>query len=448
MGNIYNFLSNVFQEIKQENNKNRFIVPIVLVLLSIPLTYFVNSVFLGLMVLTTAVYFKKENFRINYYLLLPIAFYILMLLSTLWSIDLKSTLPALSKEISLLLIPICFLAFGALSEAQKRTILKYYSYGIFLFCIFYLIKATIRYFFTKDVGVFFYHELVTKDVNAIHVSVYVAIAFFYFFTKPVKKNLDLFIIGVLLLLVFLLSSKNIIVIFIGLMIVYHLFYSKLSKQLRLKNLIVFVLLLCSLTFIGKIKDRFRQEYETIMTDSTVNDVISKGDGVVYNVSIKQAWTNQKFQQNDYFPGTAFRVYQFRIFLEMLHDDPIFFTGYGLNASYPKIKEKGVKYNIFLGNGVEEGYQTKNFHNQYIQNFAELGVFGFLILIIMLFVNLKKGIKNKDFIHISFAVLMISLFLTESFLWRQRGVVFFTMMFCLFNSETLILKKQNKKDNNG
>ena len=83
MGNIYNFLSNVFQEIKQENNKNRFIVPIVLVLLSIPLTYFVNSVFLGLMVLTTAVYFKKENFRINYYLLLPIAFYILMLLSTL-----------------------------------------------------------------------------------------------------------------------------------------------------------------------------------------------------------------------------------------------------------------------------------------------------------------------------------------------------------------------------
>ena len=51
---------------------------------------------------------------------------------------------------------------------------------------------------------------------------------------------------------------------------------------------------------------------------------------------------------------------------------------------------------------------------------------------MLFVNLKNGINNKNFIHISFAVLMISLFLTESFLWRQRGVMFFTIMYCLFN----------------
>jgi len=42
-------------------------------------------------------------------------------------------------------------------------------------------------------------------------------------------------------------------------------------------------------------------------------------------------------------------------------------------------------------------------------------------------------KSKDFIHFVFAFLMISLFLTESFLWRQRGVVFFTMLYCLFNS---------------
>jgi len=63
----------------------------------------------------------------------------------------------------------------------------------------------------------------------------------------------------------------------------------------------------------------------------------------------------------------------------------------------------------------------------------LGFFGFLILVIMLLFTLKKTIQSKDFIQIAFAVLMISLFLTESFLWRQRGVVFFTMLYCLFNS---------------
>jgi len=51
-----------------------------------------------------------------------------------------------------------------------------------------------------------------------------------------------------------------------------------------------------------------------MTDSIINHVISKENKTTfYNVSIKQAWTNKVFNQNDFSPGTAFRVYQFRIY---------------------------------------------------------------------------------------------------------------------------------------
>ncbi len=433
MVNIFNFLSNVSQEIKQENSTNKTFLFLVLLLLSIPLSLAINNICLGFLILATIIYFKKHNFKIDYNLLLPIGLYVLMLLSFFWTIDPKGTSAALIKELPLVLIPVCFIIFQELTSETKQKIIKYYSYGIVLFSVFYLSKAVIRFYFSHNLDVFFYHELVTKEVNAIHVSVYVAIAFFYFFIKPIKSIVHYAAVVVLFLMVFLLSSKNIIVVFIGLMIVYQLFYAKSAKKLRLKNLIVFTILLCSFAFIGKIKDRFKQEYETIMTDSTVNDVISKGGGTIYNVSIKQAWTNNTFQPNDYFPGTAFRVYQFRIFIEMLQEDPIFWKGYGLNASYPKIAKKGVYYNLFLGTEEQQGYQTKNFHNQYIQNFAELGVFGFLILIVMLFINLRNAIKNKDFIHIAFAILMISLFLTETFLWRQRGVVFFTTMYCLFNS---------------
>jgi len=181
----------------------------------------------------------------------------------------------------------------------------------------------------------------------------------------------------------------------------------------------------------------------MMTDSSVNDVIFKPEDKVYNVSIKQAWTNDTFQPNDYFPGTAFRVYQFRIFTEMLAEDNIFWTGYGLNASYPKIEQKTIQYNLFLGNDSQEGYQNKNFHNQYVQNFAELGILGLLLLLAMLFINLKNAIKSKDFVHIAFAVLMISLFLTESFLWRQRGVMFFTVIYCLFNVQPYIMPEKEK-----
>jgi hypothetical protein len=170
-----------------------------------------------------------------------------MVLSLFWTVDLSRTQSALLKELPLIIVPICFILFGNLSALEKQKILKFYSFGIVIFTIFYLIKAIIRFYITNDSTVFFYHELVTKDVNAIHVSIYVAIAFFYFYTKSNKKIVDLLPLLLLALAVFLLSSTNTIIIFILLMICYHLFYSKISNKLRLKNLILLIILIFSMS---------------------------------------------------------------------------------------------------------------------------------------------------------------------------------------------------------
>lgn len=433
MANIYSYLKNASNELTLETKNNPAFLFVILALLTIPLSYAVNSIAVAILALVSIITFKKSHFKKDFFLFLPIALYLLMLLSLTWSVDFPATVKALSKELPLLLIPFAFLLIRPFSSAQRNLIIKYYSYGIVGFAIFYLIKALYRFAVSGDTSVFFYHELVTKDVNAIHVSVYMAIAFFYFLSCTGKKIGHYVAIGLLFMMVFLLSSKNIIIVFVLLLLIHQFFFTKIGQRLRMRNLFVLVILLVSITFIGKIKDRFKEEYTTMMTDRSVNDVISKGGGNVYNVSIKQAWNQAKFSPNDYFPGTAFRVYQFRIFTEMLQEDNIFFTGYGLNASYPKIEEKTISYNLFLGNAEQEGYQMKNFHNQYIQVFAELGIFGLLLLLLILAVNLRNGIKSRDFVHITFAILMISLFLTESFLWRQRGIVFFTLIYCLYNA---------------
>lgn len=442
MANIYNYLKNASHELTQESRKQPSLIFIILALLTIPLSYAINSVAVGLLILISILTFKRKHFQKDYLLFLPIALYVLMIISVAWSIDFSASVKALSKELPLLLIPLSFLIIKPLQAYQKTIILKYFSFGILLYAVFYLLKALIRFISTGNSDVFFYHELVTKDVNAIHVSVYMAVAFFYFLQTTGKKWIDYLALVLLFMMVFLLSSKNIIIVFIFLLFLHQLFYTKMGQRLRMRNMIVLGILLISLTFIGKIKDRFKEEYNTMMTDSSVNDVISKDGATVYNVSINQAWNKEMFSPNDYFPGTAFRVYQFRIFTEMLQEDNIFFTGYGINASYPKIEQKTIDYNLYLGDAENEGYQMKNFHNQYIQVFAELGIFGLLILLIILAANLRNGIKNKDFVHITFAILMISLFLTESFLWRQRGVVFFTIMYCLFNAG--ILRSINEK----
>ena len=214
--------------------------------------------------------------------------------------------------------------------------------------------------------------------------------------------------------------------------------------MRLRNLSILTLILVAVFSFSKIKNRFLVEFQSNTKTSISHSVYNEADEGVNYISIYEAWNNEKFSHGDYFPGTAFRVYQFRIFTELMNENNAYLKGFGLNASYPKIKEKATQYNLYMGveNDPDSGYQSKNFHNQYVQNFAELGVFGFILLLILLIVNFKNAIKSKDFMHFAFAFLMISLFLTESFLWRQRGVVFFTMMYCLFNSIPKVQDVQN------
>ena len=263
-------------------------------------------------------------------------------------------------------------------------------------------------------------------------------SFFYFLVKINKTTFDKIAIIILAIVTILLSSKNIILTFTLLLLIYAFYNRKNTVKKSYVYLFLILTVTASILFFNKIKERFEIEIQSTGTEKTINNSISN-EGAVYNVTINEAWNKDKFQHNDFFPGTALRVYQIRIFKELLQEENIFFTGFGLNASWAKIKEKRIEHNLY------PGYDRFNFHNQYVQNFADLGVFAVLLLIIMVLLTLKIAIRNKDFIHFSFAVLMISLFLTESFLWRQRGVVFFTMLYCLLNTNLIDqnLKKKFK-----
>ena len=438
MERTWNYLKTVFLDLRQENKANPAFIFIILASLSLPLSYACNSIAVALIVLSTIITFKKSNFRVDKNLLLPILLFVLMSISLLWTADFNASVKALQKELPLLLLPLCFMAFPLFTTVQKRKILKYFSIGMVLYTIYWLIRASVRYAITKDSSVFFYHELVSEDVNAVHVSVYIAIAIFYFLMQPIKSVGEK--VAMLLLAVFmvLLSSKNIMIVFVILIGIYSYRHYKSNRKSKMLKWAVLFVVLIGLALFGKLKDRFLIEFESNTAENTINHDIGTETEKVYNVSIRQAWTQEKFKQNDYFPGTAFRVYQIRVFKEILTEDPIFFTGYGLNAADFRIQEKGLENGVYSGNDTTIGYQNQNFHNEYIQLFAELGIFGCLILITMLVLNLKNALNRKDFIHISFAILMISLFLTESFLSRQRGIVFFTIMFCLFNSDSSLI----------
>ena len=179
-------------------------------------------------------------------MIFPILLYVLMAVSYFWSIDPKATLSALSKESPLLIIPIGFLIYKTNTSEQKKKIIEYYSYVIVAFVLYYLVRAIIRYFIFGDVRMLFYHGendkdygLVPKLLNAIHMSVFVAVAFFYFFAKEIKSKADTLFSVLLFGFILLLSSKNIILVVLLLSLIHIFFFSKTAHKLRLRNLIVF-----------------------------------------------------------------------------------------------------------------------------------------------------------------------------------------------------------------
>ena len=433
-----NFIRTILAYLKN----NRGFLFLFLALITIPFHHLINSFFIFIFILQTV--FAKKRKKKEKYTFLLMLFYALMAVSFFWSTEKTATINALSTGLPLLIIPLSFLISAIDYEKYKSKTLEYYSYSIVFLSAFFILKAFNNYILNRNINVFFFHNLVSKELNAVHFSVFVSLAFFYFLTKDTKSIKDFlysfFLYGFLLLL----SSKIIIFTTCVLIVIYFFFYSKSANKMRLKNIIILGMIIASFLFLNVVKERIVFEFK-IKSDSNIgHTVINKKEVGTNIISMKEAWFNEKFNQTDYFSGSSFRVYQARLFFEFLKEENIFWTGFGLNASYKKIEKKGIQYNVFQGNETTEGYQKKNFHNQYIQVFAELGVFGFLLLSIMLLYNLKNGIKKKDFIHIAFAILMISLFLTESFLWRQRGVIFFTIFYCLFNSKTSTIKAIQKR----
>ncbi len=260
MASIYNYLKTVFQNLKQEYSQNPAVIFIILILWSIPLRYAFGSISIALLFVFSIYTLKRSNLKFQKNLILPIALFLLMGGSLIWTHDLSASLRALSKGLPLLIFPICFLLIPTLTQSQKQKIFQFYSYGIVFYVFFYLIKATMRFFISSNSNVFFYHELVTEEVNAIHVSVYVAMAAFYFLTKTAKTTLDKFLIVFLTFFLILLSSKNIIIIFFVLIVIYYLGHYKSSQKSKFLRLGVFFILISAVIFSGKIKERFLIEF--------------------------------------------------------------------------------------------------------------------------------------------------------------------------------------------
>jgi len=398
-----------------------------LILITLPLeNIYVSIATIGFVIAT--IFIKKTRINFEQAFLVPVLFFIIMVMSLLWTNNFSDSLSGLQKALPFLIIPIVFLVIPNFLKESLNRIFKIYGFTMVIYALIYIVIASINYIKTNNANVFFYKNLVPEDPGAIYMSVFASFSLFYFVQLSNRRNIEKTALSIVTLFLFLLSSKSIITVDFIIIVCYYAFFAKISSSTKMLTIIsVSIFLFFSIFFVKEVRERFMIEYETAFVDNTLKNSLETVKNKTHNVTLKEAWNCKTFQQNDFFPGTALRIYQTRIFKEMLSENNIFFTGFGLEASQEQIRKKAKQYNLFYD------YGEYNFHNQYIQTFAELGLIGFIILVYMLFINIKNAFAKKDFLHIAFAITMIMLFLSESFFCRQRGIVFFVLLFCLFNS---------------
>lgn len=419
--------ANIFKN-ATTNKSNLILVLLTFLLITIPLKPIFGSIAVILFVLVSFSGFYKLQFRLNKALLLPIGLYLLMVISLIWSTNIDFTIKGLQKEASLLVLPLAFLFLPKLEKKEVYKIFRWFGFGMVVFAIYSFARASYRFYETGNQDVFLFNDLVSIKLNAIYIAAFASFCLFYFVALKNKKTIDFIAIYILAVFVFLLYSKTIFFIDFCILIWYYLKKGSAQKSVKWVTIIMGItFLFLSILYVPQVRARFKQEYQTAFVDNTIYSETGIKDKNSNYITIKKAWIEKNFHSQSYFPGTAFRVFQARIFIETFQKQNLWFTGLGQDASEQSIKDKHKQYKLF------NEYRYFNFHNQYIQVFAELGVFGFLIFILMMLLNLKNALQNNNFLHFVFAFTMIVLFLTESVLCRQRGIVFFITLYCIFNS---------------
>jgi O-antigen ligase len=410
------------------NKTNLFIVLLALLLITIPLKPIFGSIVVIVFAIVSFSGFYKLQFKLNRALILPVVLYFVMACSLFWTTSFEHTFCGIQKEASLLVLPLAFLFLPKFEKKSVYKAFRWFGFSMVIFALYSIARAFYRFYETGNQNVFLFNDLVSTELNAIYIAAFTSFCLFYFIALKNKKPIDFIAIYILAVFVFLLYSKTIF--FIDFCILIWFYFKKGSAQKSVKWVTIIMgitFLFLSILYVPQVRARFKQEYQTAFVDNTIYSESGKKDKNANYITIKKAWTQEAFNPQSYFPGAAFRVFQIRIFKETFQEQNLWFTGLGQDASEQSIKEKHKQYQLF------NEYHYFNFHNQYIQIFAELGIFGFLIFVFMMGLNIKNALSNNNFLHFAFAFTMIVLFLTESVLCRQRGIIFFITLYCIFNS---------------
>lgn len=400
-----------------------------LLLISLGLPLYANLIAIYIFALF-ALYsmFQSKQFRFkSVFVLLSAAFFSVHLFHYFDAEDAANFWFEVERKVSFAILPLMWLNLPITD--YRRYFIKvssWFSYGMSILGIVFLVYAFIRYLSVSNVDVFYYHSFVEVfEGSAIYYSLLYIISLIFLFEN--NKSASSFLGYVLIvwntLLLILLSSKMFVLIAVCL----HVYYFFSLKFKRTK----YILLLVGFAFIGF---QFLNQGENIFkryADIDFHSVFQEKER-----EITPATT---------FDGLSLRMELLKIGRELSTENlSVLLFGNGPGDTQAKLNAKIKERNMYTGEPgqVNTGFLGYNFHNQYMQTFSEVGLTGLFALVVMLGYLLFIGIKrnNKYLLFVNLTLLLA--FMSESFLSRQTGIVTFVSM----NSFLILVERKAAKKN--
>lgn len=398
-----------------------------LVWFSLPVSLKLTSMSLILVVLFTVIGFCRRPFRPKsekLLLLIPfLLFFFWQSRELLFRENVAEVWKETEKQLSWIAISLMSLLSTISRENYQKMVLRGLGSALVLCGLIILPAALIRYIESGNPGEFFYHALASPlHTGAIYLSLYILFVLFLVDWKMVSGGRWVWKTGLLLylmVLLLLLASKMLLVIGLPLLIIKNfrsirgiVKYNKwLSAGLAILCLLLMLPLVSRLGFI--------QDPKPSMAFSKSFSGLPEPNGL------------------------QLRLIFLRFGVEILNEQEAWRSGTGMTRAQTLLNYKIRYHGMYLGTqvGTDTGYLNYNFHNQWMETLVRQGIVG-LILLIAAMITPLVCVRERFSLPLMVLPVFLTLFLTESVLERQAGLV----LVCLYLSSFLLSQSQFPKVN--
>ena len=364
---------------------------------------------------------KFSALRSDMLFLAFLAFTLANIFSIFYSPTLSAGWKHAESKLGYLIIPLV-LSSSKISSGNRKDIMLFLTICISAAAVICLTVAGVKFWKTGSPEYFFYHNLVSPlNHHAVYFAVFAFISvlflvFEYWESSMPGKRKMLIIswIVFLLVLIFLLSSKLVLIllfIFLSAMLVRRIFKTNKSKYSWFLLIVPLLIMSLIFSFDNPVKNRFTNLLEG-------------------NMHVLQQKT---FHPADYFNGFQFRLLLWRITFMILNDKDAWLTGMSPAASQDMLREKYRELNLYTGdvNKTNNGYLDYNCHNEFLQTTLQLGLPGLALILAIFCIMISRAAVHHEPVLYGILLIIFCFCFTESVFERQYGMILFTVFPLLY-----------------